>query len=611
MAFLSFDWDYEIVAEYYRGMEDYLAEHRDMRGVIFNAFGHYHKSYEAEPGSYEVFSLCNPHDFDGFLIQGNRSWPPALRQQFVNRFRSLGKPVVSINYDLEGAHSVGTNNYEAMYDLVTKVVLHHGCMRPAFVNGLATSVEAQDRARAFRDACRDCGVSDSRFYQANWQTEAGVEAAHAMLGAPDDLPDVIFCCNDDLAIGVQGTLQESGVRVPDDVMITGFDNREISSATTPRITTVDRDYRTVAITALDALRQLMDGAELPNRLFSPIQYHWRDSCRCENRTKPHSMSDLYKLDNSLKHFYEVVSHFQSDILNATSIRDVLGMCDSYAHEVRCPNVFVTLNDRYMHSEDSSGTHFGPISHLAVCEGGIRLEHNERHVYATFLTEQLLPPQIPLDAPLYIVYGLHRNGSGIGTFVTEGLSPIAAHGFLAFALTLLSVAIENARKTRLLTEANARLNDLYVHDELTGLFNRFGLKRFGTPTYERLLNDQGFALIIFVDIDNMKLVNDTYGHKAGDEALRDTADIIHRASLGEDAFYMRYGGDEFLLISRNNIQRKIEDQLGLLKGTTMHPFDLNLSIGVFEVRREYHYSIEEAITRADAKMYEIKRARRPR
>lgn len=121
-------------------------------------------------------------------------------------------------------------------------------VQPPFVNGLKTSAEAQARAQGFRDACAHLGIKDVRFYQANWQMEAGVVTAKKILCQRFDLPDVIFCCNDDLAVGVSQTLQEAGIRVPEDVLITGFDNREIGQRATPRITTIDRDYRTIACT---------------------------------------------------------------------------------------------------------------------------------------------------------------------------------------------------------------------------------------------------------------------------------------------------------------------------------------------------------------------------
>lgn len=612
VAFLSFDWNYEIMSDYYEGVQSWLAEHDGVQVVIFNAFGQY-ANYDPEEGAFEVFSLCNYAEYDGFLIQGNRTWPPVMRQRVADQIRELGKPVVSLNYELEGTHCVGTNNHEAMHGLVSRVLRDRRCTRPAFVNGLSTSWEAQARARAFRHACAENGITDTRFYQANWQMEEGVRVALEMLEHADDLPDAIFCCNDDLAVGVQETLQDHGVRVPEDVLITGFDNREIGIRATPRITTVDRDYVTTGRTAIAALVDLMEGRDLPPAISSDCRYILAESCGYDNTTETREtiVSNLYSMDSALKQFYEVLTRFQPAVLNADTLSGILVECERYFGEIRCPRVCLTINDAYLSNDISRAvTSYGTVSKLMAQSGlDLSMSSYEKHVYRSFLTHDLLPVEVPLDQRLYMVYPLRHNTTCIGTLVTEGVSPILRYGFLTIILTLLASSIESVRKKELLQAANARLDDLYVHDQLTGLFNRFGLERIGAIAYEHLLRDFEEAQFIFVDIDWMKSINDRYGHEIGDLALRDAAEIISRAIEDENAFAMRYGGDEFLLISRRDLTAKIECELAVQKSTCTRPYDLSLSIGAYRVLKSDRRTLREAIELADARMYEIKKARK--
>ena len=611
IAFLSFDWDYEIITRYYLGMQAYLQDRDDLQLVIFSAFGHYYAKHDPEAGSFEVFTLCDLGEYDGFLIQGNRTWPPSLRQEYVDKIRAQGKPVISINYELEGASYVGTDNYEAMRGLVRQVIEDRHLTRTLFVNGLATSSEAQDRARAYRDVCTELGVPDARFVQANWQIEEGEATARQLLQHIDDLPEVVFCCNDDLAVGLQEALQAAGVKVPDDVMVTGFDNREISLRTSPRITTIDRDYFTIGQTAIRTLEQVMAGEELPQRVFSPVRYILAGSCGYPTAYETDIISDIYTLDNSLKQFYEVLKQFQSQVLSADSLETILSDCEQFAAFINCPNVYLCVNDKYLRLDaDRSALSYGPVSHLMAKRGStITRPCDMKHIYTTFLSNRLLPPEVPMDKPVYTVLPLRHNETCIGALVTEGVSPIMQHGFLTFFLTLLSVSIESVQKKKQLQAANSRLDNLYVHDELTGLFNRFGLDRFGGIAYEHLLRDFKVAYFIFVDIDNMKLINDVCGHDMGDCAIRDTADIIRRAMRGENAFAMRYGGDEFLLICRRDLIPKLQGELALLKSSSQYPYDLSLSMGSYMVEADDHYAMMDAIKLADARMYEIKRARK--
>ncbi len=611
-AFLSFDWNYVIMSEYYEGMKAYLDEHAGTQLVIFNAFGSY-ASYQYEEGACEIFSLCDPEDYDGFIIQGNRAWPPEMRQRVADEILALHKPVVSINYELKGTHYVGTDNYQAMYGLVHKVLAEKSCKRPAFVNGLATSVEARARAKAYRDACAMCFIEEPRFYQANWEMEEGAKAALKMLEDRDNLPDVIFCANDDLAVGVQETLQEHGVRVPEDVKVSGFDNREISLKASPRITTVDRDYHTVGRTAMEALDALMDGELQPMRITSPARYIFSESCGFQSEAESiDSLAEsLYSIDFALKHFYEVLTNFQPAVLNADTLNDILRECERYFPEVRCPNVYLMLNDEYLeHDAAHAVTAYGAVSLLVAHSGaGVRACCDDSHVYLRFPTRELLPQEVPMSQPVHMVFPLRQGTTCLGFFVTEGVSPILRYGFLTIILTLLAGSIESVRKKEMLQRVNSRLDELYVRDQLTGLFNRFGLDRFGVIAYEHLLRDFDGAQFIFVDVDNMKQINDVYGHEAGDRALQDTADIINHAIKDENAFAMRYGGDEFLLICRRDITDKLQAELERLKRGVHRSFDLSLSIGAFQVLRSDHYTVQEAIERADARMYEIKKARK--
>ncbi len=612
VAFLSFDWDYEIMSLYYQGMQECLEEYGSVQLVIFNAFGEY-ESHETEEGAVQIFALCDYHDYDGFIIQGNRAWPPSMRKKCAEDICALHKPLVSISYELPGAHYVGTNNYDAMYVMVERIITEWGCRKPAFVNGLSTSLEAQDRARGFLDACATLGVTDARFYEGNWHMDAGKQAALQMLERSDDLPDVVFCCNDNLALGVQLTLQEHGVRIPDDVRITGFDNREIASNAKPRITTIDRDYATVGYTALETVVRLMRGDEVPTKVSSPVRYVFSESCGYESdaETENAILERVQSTQLALTHFYRVLRRFQPAVLDAESMQEILEVCDKFLHELGCPNVYLVVNDDYVEFDATrTATAYGTSSTLKVhCSTTTSLTHDKEYGFTRFLTKQILPPEAAMRRPLYIVYPLRHDATCIGFLVTEGLSPLMEHGFLVIILKLISCSIENMRKKEVLQNLNLRLDNLYVHDQLTGLFNRFGLYRFGRIAYEHLLRDFEEAQFIFVDIDRMKVINDVYGHEAGDLALKDTADVINRAMKGENAFAMRYGGDEFLLICRRNLIPKLKKELEFLKSASTRPYDLSLSMGLYEVQASDKCTMEQAIEAADERMYEIKKARR--
>lgn len=93
--------------------------------------------------------------------------------------------------------------------------------------------------------------------------------------------------------------------------------------------------------------------------------------------------------------------------------------------------------------------------------------------------------------------------------------------------------------------DATVRELYglaTRDELTGVYNR----RFFFNDAERLLAEGRQVDLVFIDLDNFKIVNDTWGHLAGDRVLRDVGDVFSRATRDED-IVARYGGDEFVML----------------------------------------------------------------
>ncbi len=157
----------------------------------------------------------------------------------------------------------------------------------------------------------------------------------------------------------------------------------------------------------------------------------------------------------------------------------------------------------------------------------------------------------------------------------------------------------------------RLRDLSQHDQLTGLYNASYLRVKG----QQLLDENPLRVngLIFCDLDNLKYINDTYGHSTGDRYLQTMAELLRTMAKGENAIPVRLSGDEFALFfygysSRDEVEQKIRD--GYEKRHAMilpdgKEMPVNASIGLAFAQRESE-SMEELLKRADRAMYRIKR-----
>jgi two-component system cell cycle response regulator len=138
------------------------------------------------------------------------------------------------------------------------------------------------------------------------------------------------------------------------------------------------------------------------------------------------------------------------------------------------------------------------------------------------------------------------------------------------------------RQRALSEKMHEMYGLAMHDELTGVFNR----RFLLAELARLLNDGATIGLVLFDLDDFKIVNDTFGHLAGDRVLRDLGALFHGTTRPDDLI-ARYGGDEFVLITRDvpaheltRIADRIAGEIRCLKWAANETtFSINVTAGV--------------------------------
>ena len=150
------------------------------------------------------------------------------------------------------------------------------------------------------------------------------------------------------------------------------------------------------------------------------------------------------------------------------------------------------------------------------------------------------------------------------------------------------------------------------DSLTGCYNR----RYGLELLDRQLKlshrSKSPLLLAFLDIDNFKDINDTFGHNEGDEVLKEVAGLF-QSTLREIDIICRMGGDEFLLIFPDNslkdaslIRERLNKNLTELNHSLKKPYKIDLSIGLSEYNSDNPLPMDELIRIADEKMYEEKK-----
>jgi diguanylate cyclase (GGDEF)-like protein len=157
-----------------------------------------------------------------------------------------------------------------------------------------------------------------------------------------------------------------------------------------------------------------------------------------------------------------------------------------------------------------------------------------------------------------------------------------------------------------------LRSLALTDDLTGLHNRRGFLVSATQQLKLARRNAQGLLLFFADVDNLKEINDSYGHQEGDLALIRVADALEQTFRDSDTL-ARLGGDEFGVVAleassqnKEGILRRLEKNLEKSNADANEfRYELSLSVGVAGFDPTYFVSLEELMAQADQAMYEQK------
>jgi diguanylate cyclase (GGDEF)-like protein/PAS domain S-box-containing protein len=172
-------------------------------------------------------------------------------------------------------------------------------------------------------------------------------------------------------------------------------------------------------------------------------------------------------------------------------------------------------------------------------------------------------------------------------------------------------IANSRDITERKKMEERLRSLSITDELTGLYNRRGFLTFADHHIKAAERRKERVLLILLDLDGLKQINDAYGHNVGDQALIDAAEVLKQTFRSSDVT-ARISGDEFVALTTDpdgkgevSISRRIRENLDKHNSKGTRPYHLSFSFGIASFDPGVPSSIDRLLVKADELMYDEK------
>lgn len=219
-----------------------------------------------------------------------------------------------------------------------------------------------------------------------------------------------------------------------------------------------------------------------------------------------------------------------------------------------------------------------------------------------------PEQSGMD---FLFMPLHFRQYTIGYFVIRNAVYLLEKQYLFKVMNVLTSAMRNLYEKEKLEYMNKILADMNVKDAMTGLYNRLGFQKLVCSLFDEKKSKKENLLIMFVDMDRLKYINDNFGHDYGDIAIRIIASTIME-HCGKNAIPVRNGGDEFIIVRENMDHTSYEEMINSMRSTVSRkarqhqlPFDLTFSVRAVCTDMNSDQTLDDYIRIADETMYEEK------
>ena len=464
-------------------------------------------------------------------------------------------PIFSLEKPTDDCINIIYDYRESFKMIVRHVIDVHRASKIVMIGGIKGNLFSEERIDGYKDALNECGIpfdENMVYYGDFWDRPTRI-AMHEIIDS-GKIPEAICCANDSMAITAVEVLLEAGFRVPEDVVVTGFDGIQTAHFNNPPISTMEPDYDAEVDIIITDITSYMETGTIPLKEQKLLYQMCQDtSCGCINPHPCDLKSTVSEINSDIIGNYwliESMNHIISEASGLDSLYDL-------------PDVVIREIGLWLHALD----HVGIFAELTDHEYPEPDGHTYRTLYRkdhtgfsgmgdTYSEQVFLPGLESITsrddiAHLIMVRLLHTASTPYG-YIAECFDKLAHKEIRRceiigmFLSTAIGIILSNKKLSLLnkrLMQANREIADISATDYLTGILNRRGFFDKLKEALEEQENFGRYLTMFSIDMDGLKNINDSYGHEEGDFAIKTMADAI-RSFAARNGFSSRYGGDEF-------------------------------------------------------------------
>ncbi len=507
--------------------------------IAFNSSLDYYWSQKGDHITACIYQMIRFDRLSALVILHDNIYDLHLTNHLVRSAQQQGLPVFYLGGVRDDCISI-TDEYESSYKaLVRHVICDHGARDLFYIAGLRNEDNSIRRLRYFREVAAEAGISvpEENIAYGNYLGTAAADIVRGLMDTRERMPEAILCANDSMAAAVCDELRSRGYRIPEDVIVTGFDGTPMAYLGVPQLTTCRTNPEGLVDLVLDLLGRFTRGEVLEKSYTHGYQTLFMESCGCGHLHHPR-----FNALHTFRHAENIVTHENNLYYSIEQLLELRNELDVFRKlsATLLPSSALYINRSMLEPDPDEEYRAERIE-----DELIMIPYRKPDQQLVF--RKVYRKDMPLPEPdlrgTHILNVIHSDTLVFGYYAAYTTDLAADAQLIKRMSDVLNMyfCIADARNRQV--HLMARLeNNLYL-DLRTGLSNLKGLTRW----FRRYISDpdnhrQYLSLSVYA-VTRFSWIFETYGMEEAESAVRTVTDLLRRsnpdaliiARLTEDQF----------------------------------------------------------------------------
>ena len=539
----------------------------DYRLLLFNSFSDLYHQNVYDEGAKSIYQLLNYDLVDAVIIKADTINDHQVIRDLIARAKERQIPVILLNMKAEGCYSIVPSYENVFSQLIEHVIKVHHKRKLYFLSGSMGESNSMLREKIFRETLRDCGIDPQTAkvaYGEYWYGPA--ERAVENWIQSGDLPEAIICANDAMAVAACKVLKRHQIRVPEDMIVTGFDGVPSYQFHRPALSTCTRTSSVLAGKCREMLTNILEKNKPPYRDIEEYTLTIQESCGCRKQSHPDYQLCADRLCVSRWDTQRHEEFILSQVERVVETID-MGIIGNKLNSFILPDSMVALNSDFLAATRSN---VKPDPGRPFAEEMIvisSLDSNlDRHRYALYKSAEMYPhlEEAVSEDTMFLFQSIYVENNVCGYYIVKSKELLTDASKIHRVSKVMNLAFSLIISRMQQDHMSHSLEEMQYHDPVTGVLNLKGLVKRINELYP-IWKERAIAVSVY-NIPKYQFIYENYGLKDVEETVQLTADALRMANP-QDTVTARISDDSFCIIN------EAEDQgaVGLIINDSVRAF----------------------------------------